>query len=253
LKKRWVYLFAVSVLALSAVLLLRPMPRQAVSAENDEYKLYFPSIAWNPWEWFDDFTDLEPEWEIFNLARQPEQKDGTFRHIDGRLRGEVRDNAVRMVASPPWWISGDYRVEVDAQFALCTKQSWDGLGLVFGGNDDFTEYYTFMLACNPRQHFWGIFRIEGFRTESIDPDWWIGSPGFVRDENQWNHLEVIRVGNKIKLYINGGRIRDLGQDYVDSHYFGSRRVGVVITSYEMNKQDVNYDNYKLSAYPGDAD
>ncbi|MBL7198715.1 MAG: hypothetical protein ISS56_01055 [Anaerolineae bacterium] len=248
MKKRWVYLFALSALAISLVLLLRPMPSQTVRATDSEHKVYLPFFAWIQREGFDDFTDLDPEWDIFNLARQPEQKDGTFRYIDGKLRGEIRDNAVRMVASPPWLTDGDYRLEVDAQYEYHHKQSWDGLGLVFGGNSDFTEYYTFMLAYNPEQHFWGIFRIKGFRTESIDRDWWIGSPGFVRNEDGWNHLEVIRVGNKIKLYINGGRIRDLGEDYTDSHYFGARRVGVVITSYEMNYHNINFDNFRLSNY-----
>jgi hypothetical protein len=235
-------------LLLALVFALQAVPRAAVRAQGDESLIYLPVINQvpPPREGLDDFEDQVPTWRVLNLVRQPEAKDGLFRYVDGMLRGEIWDNAARLVASPPWVASGHFKLEVDARFAYSTKKSLDGLGLVFGGNEDFTEYYAFMLAYGGTQHFWGIYRFDGYRAVSIDRDGYIGAPGFVNDWDGWNHLAVIRDGAKILLYCNGKQLRDLGEDYTDSKYGADRLVGLTITSYELNRHDIYFDNFQLT-------
>jgi hypothetical protein len=235
---------------------LRGTPRIKVSAQDD-HKLYFP-VAFQPtWNGRDDFEDNHPEWRVYNLARQPEDKDGGFRYAvlapgtvwEKRvLRGEIRDNAVRLVASPPWLAKSFYRLDMDARFHKQDKQSFDSLGIVFGGNSDFSEYYAFLLAYGADQHFWAIVKVKGYRTRYLDKDKFIGAPGFVRDRDGWNHLTVIRFYDKIFLYINDRKLLDTGEDYHDSDYGANRRVGVVITSYELNFHDIDFDDFELQSY-----
>jgi len=252
LKKRWIRLFTLSAFVLSLMSLLRGMPHGNVSAESLTPQAYLPLIYRPEPVRFDDFEDGDPEWIVTNRARQPEDKDGTFRHTlieepwYGVLRGEVRDNAVRLVATPGWRPLGDFRLDVDARFRNKKHKSLDGLGLVFGGNDDFSEYYVFMLANGAAQHFWGIFRFEGYDSHSIDRDAYIGAPGFVHDWDGWNRLTVVRVQDQILLYCNGRKMLDQPYDYTDAHYGTNRLVGLTITSYELNWQDVDFENFRLT-------
>lgn len=248
MKKRWLYLGVSSGILLALVFLLQAAPQMDVRAQDDGFRAYLPvlSLVPPPKEGFDDFEDEVPTWRVVNRARQPEAKDGLFRHLDGMLRGEIWDNAVRLVASPPWVASGHFKLEVDARFAYSTKKSLDGLGLVFGGNDDFSQYYAFMLAYGGAQHFWGIWRFENYRAYSLDRDGYIGAPGFVRNWDGWNHLAVVRDGAKILLYCNGQKLLAAPQDYSDSRYGADRLVGLTITSYELNRHDMDFDNFQLT-------
>jgi hypothetical protein len=161
------------------------------------------------------------------------------------LRGKIRDNAARLIASPPWLATRHYRLDVDAAFHYEKKQSLTGLGLAFGGSPDFSEYYAFMLAYGAKKHFWAIVRVKDYWTHYLDRDIFMGVPGFVHDWDMWNHLTVIREYDTIYLYVNDKKLLDAGQDYSDSDYGGNRRVGLVITSYEMNKHDIDFDNFRL--------
>jgi hypothetical protein len=81
---------------------------------------------------------------------------------------------------------------------------------------------------------------SGASTDSI------GAPGFVENWDGWNHLAVIRDGATILLYCNGRQLRDLGEDYTDSKYGADRLVGLTITSYELNRHDMYFDNFQLT-------
>jgi hypothetical protein len=209
-------------------------------------RAYFPLVFKAEPVRLDDFQDQDPVWQ----TKFREAKDGSFFYRSGRLVGLIKDNRANSIAWPGWRPLADYKLEVDARFY---DGRWlNGLGLVFAGNDDWTEYYAFMLSYNFDQHNWTVARAkpkEGSDPPDIDFKWltdfgWGGAPSFVAARNRWNHLMVVRVGNTIEVYINGYLMPD--GTFTDGTYGRNRLVGVLVSSYEWSVGDMEFDNFQLT-------
>lgn len=209
-------------------------------------RAYFPIMYRAESVRFDDFEDQDPVWQTKFFGGPPET-EGSFFYRAGLFVAEIRDNSANNVAWPGWRPLADFKLEVDARFA---DGKWlNGLGLIFGGNDDWTEYYAFMLAYNFAQHYWSVGRADprpGSDPVDIDYDWfvWGGSPPDVRWYGDWNHLTVVRVGSEIRVYVNGFHMP--GGTFIDGTYGRNRLVGLLATSHELNKGEVEYDNFQLT-------
>ena len=249
--RKWIQRSLVVVFVLFLVFVLKSVPRETVRAQALTPRAYFPLIFKAEPIRKDDFEDEDPVWYTYRR----ETKDGYFYHRDGRLVGLITDNRANNIGYPEWTPLGDFMVEASVRY---TDGRWmNGLGLVFCGNDVWTQYYAFMLGHNSNQHFWAVARADPDTSDpenDVDFEWlvdWEGTPGFVDQFNNWNRLGVVRRGSSIKVYANG---RQLGNEIIDSKYGTHRQVGVIHTSYEWTQGEVEYDNFKLTPlYPGDPE
>jgi hypothetical protein len=163
----------------------------------------------------------------------------------------IDDNRANNIAWPGWRPQADFKLEADARFHE-SAQWLNGLGLLFGGNDNWTEYYAFMLGFNFEQHYWSVARVEPRPgTDDVDYRWlldthsgWGGTPPDVRWYYDWNHLTVVRVGDQIDVYVNGWHMP--GGTFSDGTYGRDRLVGLLATSYEWNEGEVEFDNFRLT-------
>ena len=235
--KRLGYYLMAFVFVLSLVVLLRNAPQRGVRAQGQN-EVYFP-LAFRPEPIrFDDFEDEDPVWEIM---RREETRDGFFEHLYGRLVAHIRDNSARTVVSPGWRPLGDFKLEVDARFA---SDEWqNGLGLAFSGNDTWSDYYAFALSFNFSQPWWAVVAYQNDVQIDLSGGY-NGAPSFVRSGYQWNHLMIIRQQNQIRVYCNDRKMPE--GTYTDSRYGTNRLVGLTVTSYEWDRGEVEFDNFKLT-------
>jgi hypothetical protein len=224
---------------------------QAQAGPQAEYQYYFPLIGMSQHERVEQFR-MDPNWPM-NLLKDP--KDGYFEHSDETqsLWGHVTDNSALMVTWPGWRTYGDYKIEVDARHVGPLHKSFNGLGLVFNATDEFKHFYALMLAMGAAQNFWSLVRFENTRAFYETNDGYRGGPGFMKDWDGWNELEVRVIDGEINVYCNNkwlpGGMAD-GTKYLVE----GRLVGLVATSYEFDNAIVEYDNLRLTPLkPGDPD
>lgn len=209
-------------------------------------RAYFPIVYKAEPVRFDDFGDQVPVWQY----KFREDKDGSFFYRSGRLVALIEDNRANNIAWPGWRPLADFKLEVDARFS---DGEWlNGLGLLFGGNDSWTEYYAFMLGYNFAQHYWTVARVEprvGSDPPDVDYHWlpdfeWGGTPPDVQWYSRWNRLMVVRVGDTIDVYVNGFHMPH--GTFTDGAYGRNRLVGLLATSYEWSTGEVEFDNFQLT-------
>ena len=207
---------------------------------------------------FDDFEDEDPVWE-YKLLKDP--TDGFFEHLNGKYAAHIQDNSALMVATPGWRPRGDFKLEVDGRHLDPDKKSFNGLGLAFSADDEWTGFYTMIIAAGAAQHFWAVVRFatEGqrdYKANILTNDGYRGGPGSMKNYSGTNRLMVTRIGDTIKPYCNGRALPvGDGRPYVvDSRYGPNRLVGLVVTSYEFSYGEVDFDNFQLTPlYEDDMD
>jgi hypothetical protein len=205
----------------------------------------------------DDFQDGVPQWYTYFVKDDP--KDGEFFHAGGMLQGRIWDNSAWVVASPRWRPLGDFQLEMDARFVDDRFNNYvNTLGLVFGGeivydargNLTFAEFYEFTLAYNKAQHLWAVRRRNADWTV-VDLDDFDGVPSFVGSYDSWNHFRVRRILDKIHVYCNGRRMPGQpSEGYTDGTYGTRRMVGVSVGSWELDRGDMDFDNFLLTPLSG---
>ena len=231
----------------SLILLSAGKPFVSVQAGEMLPRAYLPIMFKGEPVRYDDFEDQDPVWQY--KFREP--KDGSFFYRSGRLVARIGDNRANNIAWPGWRPLADFKLEVDARFHE-SAQWLNGLGLIFGGNDTWTEYYAFMLGFNFEQHYWSVARVEPRPgTDDVDYRWlldthsgWGGTPPDVRWFYDWNRLTVVRAGDQIRVYVNGWHLP--GGTFTDGTYGRNRLVGLLATSYEWSVGEVEFDNFQLT-------
>ena len=199
----------------------------------------------------DDFSHAEnPVWE-YKLLKDP--KDGFFEHLNGKYAAHIQDNSGLMIATPGWRPRGDFKLEVDGRHLDPDKKSFNGLGLAFGANNEWTAFYTMILAAGAAQHFWAMVRFEKtprgrYSTNMLTNDGYRGGPGSMKNYSGTNRLMIVRIGDKI-WPVNNGRSLPTGggKNYVrDNRFQSNQLVGLVVTSYEFSYGEIDFDNFKLT-------
>jgi hypothetical protein len=253
LERKWIYRVFAGVFVLSLILLPKSTPQQAARAQTLTPVAYFPLIYKAEPVRFDDFTDEDPVWEQYYVKNDP--KDGGFFHRDGQLAANVWDNSGWVVASPGWRPLGDFRVEVDAHFVTANYNNYvNTLGLVFGGeivqdvvgNWTVAEFYEFVLAYKSAQHQWAVRRRDAdWSVRDLQP--FGGVPSFVGSWGYWNHFVVLRIQDKIHVFCNGRRMPSQPPEgFTDGTYGTNRLVGVSIGSWELDRGEMEFDNFLLT-------
>ena len=252
--RKWIYRLLAGVFVLSLLALSKSMPQQSVRAQVLTPVAYFPLVFKAEPVRFDDFSDQDPAWTQYFIKDDP--KDGEFTHAGGGiLHGMIWDNSAWVVASPGWRPLGDFQLEMDARFVDDRFNNYvNTLGLVFGGeivydargNLTFAEFYEFTLAYNKAQHLWAVRR-RNANWSVVDLDDFDGVPSFVGSYDSWNHLRILRILDKIHVYCNGRRMPGQpSEGYTDGTYGTNRMVGVSVGSWELDRGDMHFDNFKLT-------
>jgi hypothetical protein len=251
--RKWGVRVIAAIFVASLVLLSTKEPRIVTRAAEMLPRAYFPIMYKAEPVRLDDFEDQDPVWQTKFFGGPPET-EGSFFYRSGLFVAEIRDNSANNVAWPGWRPQADFKLEVDARFADEDGKWLNGLGLIFGGNDDWTEYYAFMLSYNFAQHYWTVARVEprpGTDPVELDYHWlldthsgWGGTPPDVGWYRSWNHLEVVRVGDQIDVYVNGFHMPN--GTFTDGTYGRNRLVGLLATSHELNEGEVEFDNFRLT-------
>ena len=207
---------------------------------------YFPLMFKSEVPRYEGFGGAEMPWNVW-LRDDSEPIDGLYYLEGGRLVAEMGDNRANFVAYPDWRPLGDFQIDADIRFR---DGEWlNGVGVVFGGEtaerngrEQWIEYYAFLLAWNFKQHNWGFARVRDNNYT------WLtrmgGAPATVRWFSEWNHVTIVRRGSNIKIYCNGVQLPKA--DYDDGTYGTNRLVGVLATTYEINKGKNEYDNFLLT-------
>ena len=267
--KKWTYLLMTVACIVSMMSVPASAPPNTVRAqEPGEYKIYVPWLRTTAYIYmpfvnfiepilFDDFEDQDPAWE-YELLKDP--TDGFFEHLNGKYAGHIQDNSALMVSSPGWRPRGDFKLEVDGRHLDPDKKSFNGLGLAFCADTEWTGFYSMIIAAGAAQHFWGVVRFDkrpnrdrDYSATIITNSGYRGGPGSMKNYSGTNHLMIVRIGDTIRPYNNGRALpTGGGKTYVrDSRYGPNRQVGLIMTSYEFSYGEIDFDNFQLTPLYGD--
>ena len=253
-------LYRLLIISLFALLLIQGSAFDLARAQGPgAHHYYFPAMFKGEPIRLDDFSTLDPVWTVLNMKSS--DSDTFFEKRDGVFYCELRDNSDRWIAHPGWRPLGDFKLEVDARFDrpddpnrdTPPAQTRSGLGVLFGGSDDWSEGYAFMLGYFGRQHQWALLRFDGrkadgeYKTAKLIN--YGGAPPFVKGFAGWNHLEIVRIRDRIYLYCNGQRMPMPAPyyTYVQDGKYGTRRlVGVTTSTWEWNFDKIEFDNFELT-------
>jgi len=184
------------------------------------------------------------DWEV-GMSKEPNEV--FFDITEGLLKVTITDNSARAVIAPKkpgWQPEHNFRLEVDARF---TSDEWqNGLGLVFGASDDWSEYYDFKISFNFEQHYWAVARFEDNTVTYLTNGGWRGAdPLKIYNQYSWNHLTVIRQGSEIQVMCNGENLP--GGTFIDPSFPDNYWVGLTVTSYEWASGTMEFDNFQLTS------
>jgi len=232
--------------ALLLAVLVTGAKQPVVRAQNGSTS-YLPILVKAQRVWFDDFADNNPAWPIVLMD---EPQDGFFEHLNGYLAGHIRDNSGFFVGSPGWKSYGAFSLEVDGRHtgplneAGNPPKTANGLGLAFGANDDWSDFYTLILSSGGAQHFWAIVHYHGKNATIVSNNgrYRGGDMTTMHPWAQTNRLSVTFRDGTIKAYCNG---KELAGGIVNGVSFAGNNVGLIVTSYEFDEGEVEFDNYRL--------
>jgi len=246
LKTKWGYM--AGILALLAIVPLLGASSSQVTAQEGDHKVYLPIISTLRKELLDDFQDLDPAWDLVFIK---DPVDGFFEHLldRGIYAAHIRDNAALMVSSPGWRTYGDdYSIEVDARFASDWTighrlKSLNSMGIVFDANDDWSEYYAFLLQDGGAQHNYALVKVKDTKFSYIYG--WRGGPNFMDNWDGTNHIRLRRQGDLIDLYCNG-KILPGSNDLVAPPMGQRPQIGLMVASYEFSDGEMEFDNFEMT-------
>jgi hypothetical protein len=243
-RSRWMY--PVIACALLLIVMGAGVPQLTVRAQAGN-TYYFPLIFKPQRVWFDDFADNDPAWP---MVLMDEPQDGSFEHLNGYLAGHITDNSGFFVGSPGWKSYGPFAVSVDGRHTGPLNEAGDppktanGLGLAFGANDDWSDFYALILSSGGAQHFYAIVHYQGKNATIVSNNgrYRGGDMTVMHPWAQTNRLSVTFRDGVIKAYCNG---KELAGGMVSGIHLAGNNVGLIVTSYEFDEGEVEFDNYEL--------
>ena len=180
----------------------------------------------------DDFSDPASGWPVGD---------------DGNILREYLNGQYRVLVRNTYWWAGatsgtsfaDFIVSVDVQNAWIRYGSF---GLIFGLSADWSQFYTFEIETEPSGYY-VIYKYSS-GTWSVLAE---GASSALYTRDALNHIAVERNGASIKAYANGSLIAAV----TDDSYGGTRRIGLIVTSFNSPHLDIQFDNFRV--YPAACD
>lgn len=251
--KRTHLLLALIIVSLALGLVPASAPQTAVQAQAGAQAgpwVYLPLVLYEQ-NWQLEEFQTDPQWKTA-LLKDP--KDGYFMQSPETESywSIMVDNSALMVAWPGWRASGDYKIEVDARHASPLRKSFNGLGIVFNATEDWSHFYSLMLAAGAAQHFWSVVEFENTRATYLTNNGYRGGTNFMAAWDNWNNLEIRVVNGRIYAFCNDKKLPSGDAD--GPRLADGLLIGVVTTTYEFSNGEVEFDNFKFTPlYPGDPD
>jgi uncharacterized repeat protein (TIGR01451 family) len=186
--------------------------------------VYLPIILRScPIQFTDDFSNPGSGWPVANTG------NALFEYLNGEYHILVKNANWWFVAGPGVKVS-NYTVTVDVRNATGTDGSY---GLVFGGADDVSQFYTFE-----------IFPDSSYEIYRYNSGWTFltgGASASINPGTATNRLTIERSGSQIKAYANGQLLSTL----TDGTFTGPRHVGLITSSYNQPNVDARFDNFSV--------
>jgi uncharacterized repeat protein (TIGR01451 family) len=174
----------------------------------------------------DDFSNPDSGWLI------DDDSNRRYAYTGGQYQIWVRN---------PSWSAGvtpgakatDFAVAVSARRASGSQGSY---GIIFGINEDWSEFYWFEIGPN------------NYRISEYDNGTWTHlrnwtTSSHIRTGTNWNRLKVIRQGANIAVYVNNQHLATV----TDGSFTGLRWIGLVAVSPSSGALDARFDDFSL--YP----
>ena len=174
----------------------------------------------------DDFSDPGSGWPI------SDDGDIQYEYLDGEYRILVR-NTNRWAGAAPGFKASDYVVTVDVRNVTGLYGSY---GLTFGLSNDWSQFYS--LEIDPDGNY-GIMRYGSGTWTNLAT----GTSGSINTGTSTNTLKIEHNGSLIQAYANGQLLTSVS----DSTYGGSRRIGLVVSTYSLSNVDARFDDFTV--YP----
>lgn len=207
--------------------------------------------------YYDNFDDSSSGWPIRSVQMMDDDGDIAYWHtrynsndyqiyvgdVDGRGPADWFHQPVSLAPYRP--SSDKYCVETEAMFV--EGHYWANMGLVFGANEDGTQFYALCLGRDSDKQRLGWFVVRQDEQEvpgkgCSHPD--LGIAGWDRtgtSRDGWNLLQVGVDGNKIKVYID----ENYREEYTMEGLSGMTRVGVVGGNAEIPPTDIHFRYFKV--------
>ena len=188
------------------------------------YTSYLPIIVRNcPVQFTDNFSNPGSGWPVQNTGNV------LYEYLNDEYRILVK-NANSWFVAGPGVKPANFTVAVEVRNATGIDGSY---GLVFGGSDNVSQFYTFEIFPDGVYEIWrynsGWTLLTGGSSASINPG------------TATNRLAIERNGSLITAYANGQLLTSL----TDGTFTGPRHVGLIVSSYNQPNVDARFDNFTV--------
>ncbi len=193
------------------------LSRQTTPAQNGQDRLVYA----------EDFSDPDSGW------RTSDDGEATYTYTDGEYQVLVWESFHWASARVDIALE-NYTVETDAR---CERGDCEAYGLVFGLNNDWSEFYA--LAINDGGEY-AVWKYTGDQLRRLID--WRSAPQ-LRPGRASNRIAITREGAEITVGANGETLIRLS----DIAFAGLRTTGVFAlnTSFRDDSIDVRFDNFRL--------
>jgi hypothetical protein len=178
---------------------------------------------------FDDFSDPNSGWPT------ADEEEYASSYTDGEYRFVVKQSESGGYSYHPTFRAVDYEIEVDVHFASPVVGVY---GLAFGVTEAQDAGYLFDIRFDESgqrgyYEFWKA--IEDLPDDPV----WTAASDHIRGGQNTNTMRVERVGEDIRLYVNGHLLVALADDEL----IGNFGVGLVAGAEDVPNADVRFDNF----------
>ena len=202
-----------------------------------------------PYHYFDDFTDPDSGWPIVDNTHVSNDCFKWF-YEDENYKVDICDDRTDVKVSPLVPLpSGDYSVELDAHFRYGDGW-WNSYGILFDAKDepdpnlpDLGDYYMlWVLWQGSGEHLWKI--LKDVPGDQEDVTGWQPLSGGVynygADGLAWNHWRIERTSTRIRVFVNGHQIGDIGEPRPTTN--NQILFGLFASTYELTFNRIGFDN-----------
>lgn len=171
----------------------------------------------------DNFSNPGSGWPVQNTGNV------LYEYLNGEYRILVKNGNSWFVGGPGVKVA-NFTMSVEVRNTTGVEGSY---GLVFGGSDDVSQFYTFE-----------IFPDSSYEIYRYNSGWTLlagGSSGSINPGTATNRLRIERSGSLIKAYANDELLNILA----DGAFTGPRHVGLIASSYSQPNVDARFDNFTV--------
>ncbi len=199
-----------------------------------ENSIYLPLVSrahrvLPPGALFDEFSDPNSGWPT------ADEEEYTSSYEGGEYRFLVKQSESGGYSYHPTFRAVDYEIQVDVRFASPVVGVY---GLAFGVTEAQDAGYLFDIRFDEsgQRGFYEFWKaIEDLPDDPV----WTAASDHIRGGQSTNTMRVERVGEDIRLYVNGHLLVTIADDEL----IGNFGIGLVAGAEDVPNADVRFDNF----------